>query len=67
MTSVEDTRSDKRKYVVEKAKDILKGLVDSGVPDADNLSEEIKEAVRAHEITSYHFHAGPTCSTPRNS
>ena len=54
VTSVEDTRSDKRKYVVEKAKDILKGLVDSGVPDADNLSEEIKEAVRAHEITSYH-------------
>jgi DNA primase len=52
--SVEDTRSDKRKYVVEKAKDILKGLVESGVPDADDLSEEIKEAVRTHEITSYH-------------
>ncbi len=52
--SVEDTRSDKRKYVVDKAKEILKGLVESGVPDADNLSEEIKEAVRAHEITSYH-------------
>jgi DNA primase len=52
--SVEDTRSEKRKYVVEKAKDILKGLVDSGVPDADDLSEEIKEAVRTHEITSYH-------------
>jgi DNA primase len=52
--SVEDTRSEKRKYVVEKAKDILKGLVDSGVPDADDLSEEIKEAVRTHEITSWH-------------
>ncbi len=51
--SVEDTRSDKRKYVVEKAKEILKGLVDSGVPDADELSEEIKEAVRVHEITTY--------------
>lgn len=52
--SVEDTRSEKRKYVVEKARDILKNLVDSGVPDADNLSEEIREAVRTHEITSYH-------------
>jgi DNA primase len=51
--SVEDTRSDKRQYVVEKAKEILKGLVDSGVPDADELSEEIKEAVRVHEITTY--------------
>jgi DNA primase len=51
--SVEDTRSDKRKYVVEKAKEILQGLVNSGVPDADELSEEIKEAVRVHEISSY--------------
>jgi len=54
VTSVEDTRSEKRKYVVEKAKDILRGLVDDGVPDADGLSEEIKEAVRTHEITSFH-------------
>lgn len=51
--SVEDTRSDKRKYVVEKAKEILQGLVESGVPDSDELSEEIKEAVRVHEITTY--------------
>lgn len=51
--SVEDTRNEKRKYVVEKAKEILQGLVDSGVPDADELSEEIKEAVRVHEISSY--------------
>jgi DNA primase len=51
--SVEDTRSEKRQYVVEKAKEIHKGLVDSGVPDADELSEEIKEAVRVHEISSY--------------
>lgn len=51
--SVEDMRSEKRKYVVEKAKEILKGLVDSGVPDAEDISEEIKEAVRTHEITSF--------------
>ncbi len=51
--SVEDTRSEKRKYVVEKARDILQGLVNSGVPNADEISEEIKEAVRVHEITAY--------------
>jgi 5S rRNA maturation endonuclease (ribonuclease M5) len=51
--TVEDTRSEKRKYVVDKAKEILQGLVDGGVPDADELSEEIKEAVRVHEISSY--------------
>ncbi len=54
VTSVEDTRSDKRKYVVDKAKEILQGMMDEGVPDADGLSEEIKEAVRSHEITSFH-------------
>ncbi len=58
--AVEDTRSDKRKYVVDKAKEILKGLMDEGVPDADDLSEEIKEAVRTHEITTYQgLPAGP--------
>ncbi len=53
VSEVEDTRSEKRKYVVDKAKEILRGLVDSGVPDADGLSEEIREAVRTHEITSF--------------
>lgn len=53
LLSVEDMRSEKRKYVVDKAKDILKGLVDSGMPDTEALSEEIKEAVRTQEISSY--------------
>jgi len=53
LLSVEDMRSEKRKYVVDKAKDILKGLVESGMPDTDTLSEEIKEAVRTQEISSY--------------
>ena len=52
--SVEDARGEKRKYVVEKAKEILQGLVDGGVPASDDITEEIKEAVRVHEITSYH-------------
>lgn len=60
LESVEDTRSEKRRYVVDKAQEILKGLVDSGVPDADEVSEQIKEAVRTHEITNYHgLPAGP--------
>ena len=46
-------RSEKRKYVVDKAKEILRGLVDSGMPDSDSISEEIKEAVRTQEIGSY--------------
>jgi DNA primase len=53
LLSVEDTRSEKRKYVVEKAKDILKQLTESGIPDTSEISEEIKEAVRTQEISSY--------------
>ncbi len=60
LESVEDTRSEKRRYVVDKAQEILKGLVQSGIPDVDEVSEQIKEAVRTHEITNYHgLPAGP--------
>ncbi|UCD07872.1 MAG: DNA primase [Candidatus Aenigmatarchaeota archaeon] len=52
LLSVEDTRSEKRKYVVEKAKVILKQLTESGLPDTSEISEQIKEAVRAEEISS---------------
>ncbi len=51
LLEVEDTRSDKRKYVVDKAKDILQKLSDSGVPDSNEISEQIKEAVRVDEVT----------------
>jgi DNA primase len=60
LISVEDMRSEKRKYVVEKAKEILKNLVEKGVPDTTEISEQIKEAIRSEEVTSYHgLAAGP--------
>lgn len=60
LLSVEDMRSEKRKYVIDKAKDILRGLVESGMPDTEAISEEIKEAVRTQEISSYQgLPAGP--------
>ncbi|MBL7160426.1 MAG: DNA primase [Candidatus Aenigmarchaeota archaeon] len=49
---VEDTRSEKRKYVVDKARDILKGLMDTG-ESVSEISESIKESVRTHEISTY--------------
>ena len=51
--TVEDTRSAKRKFVVEKAKEILRRLISEGVPDISEISEEIKEAVRVDEVTTY--------------
>ncbi len=53
LETVEDTRSAKRKFVVEKAKEILRKLISEGVPDISEISEEIKEAVRVDEVTTY--------------
>ena len=53
LKSVEDTREIKRKFVVEKAKTILKGLLEKGLPDTAHISEEIKEEIKKHEITTY--------------
>ncbi|MEM7815682.1 MAG: DNA primase DnaG [Candidatus Aenigmatarchaeota archaeon] len=67
LENVEDMRSEKRKYVVEKAKEILKNLVEAGVPSAAEISEQIKEAVRTHEVTSYHgLPAGPNITDSDN-
>ncbi len=61
LLSVEDTRADKRKYVVDKAKEILRGLSSSEGLSALEVSDEIKEAVRTEEITSYQgLPAGPS-------
>jgi DNA primase len=64
LSLVEDTRAIKREYVVNKAKMILKDLIEKGIPDTTKISEEIKETIRAHEITTYHgLPCGPDIST----
>jgi len=61
LEEVEDTRSDKRKFVVDKAKEILKNLSDRGVPDSSEISDEIKEAVRTGEVMEvFGLAAGPS-------
>ncbi len=62
--SVEDVREQKRRYVVEKAKELLRNLINRGMPDSEKLSELIKEEIRASEISSYHgLPAGPNISS----
>jgi len=46
---VEDVRGRKRQYVIERAKEILKDMIDD-VPDSQKISESIKEAIRSWEI-----------------
>ena len=54
INNIEDVRTQKRQYVIDRAKDILQSMMSSGLPDSQKLTESIKEAVRAFEISSYH-------------
>ena len=57
---IEDVRSSKRMYVVERAKEILEKKFGEGYLETERISEEIKEAVRGGEITEYNgLPAGP--------
>lgn len=53
LKSVEDTRELKRRFVVEKAKAILKELLEKGIPDTTRIAEEIKQEIKTYEITTY--------------
>ncbi len=50
---IEDVRSSKRVYVVDRAKDLLKDMMDLDVPETQELTEEVKRAVRVRQITKY--------------
>lgn len=51
--NVSDIRAEKRKYVVERAKEILRKTFEEGFPETQEITEEIKEAVRSSEVTEY--------------
>ncbi len=50
---IEDVRVSKRIYVVERAKALLKNLVDSSMPDSQELADEVMFSVRVMEIQEY--------------
>jgi len=52
LQSVEDVRASKREFVIDRAKQILNQLT-KDAPDIGEVSEQIKEAVKIDEITSY--------------
>lgn len=54
IAKVEDVRTQKRKYVIDRARDILRSVIEEGVPDSQRLSEMVKQAVRTCEVSSYH-------------
>lgn len=52
IAKVEDVRTQKRKYVVDRAKDILRGLMEV-VSDSQSLAEQIRQAVRTSEVAQW--------------
>jgi len=50
---IEDVRVSKRNTVVERAKELLKSMMDDTFPDSQELSDEVAHSVRIMEIQEY--------------
>ena len=50
---IEDVRVSKRHYVVSRAKDLLRNLIDTSMPDSQEMADEVMYAVRVMEIKEY--------------
>ena len=50
---IEDVRVSKRNFVVERAKELLKRMIESTMPDSQELADEVAYSVRVMEIQEY--------------
>jgi DNA primase len=50
---IEDVRVSKRQFVLDRAKELLRNLMDSVMPDSQELADEVAYSVRVMEITEY--------------
>lgn len=53
VNNIEDVRISKRKFVIERAKDLLKSMMDNVIPDSQELADEVAYSVRVMEIQEY--------------
>lgn len=50
---IEDVRISKRQTIVDRAKQLLRNLLDDSIPDSQELSDEVTSSVRVMEIVEY--------------
>ncbi|MEK6952212.1 MAG: DNA primase DnaG [Nanoarchaeota archaeon] len=50
---IEDVRVSKRNFVIARAKELLKTLTDSVLPDSTEMTEEVSQSVRMMDIAEY--------------
>lgn len=63
ITKVEDTRNMKRKQLVDRAKNLLKTLLNTEIPESKEISQLVRDEVKTAEIVEYgpdRLPAGPT-------
>ncbi|MGM5479840.1 MAG: DNA primase DnaG, partial [Nanobdellota archaeon] len=53
VTKIEDIRITKRKQVIDRAKQLLRNLVESTAPDTQEIADEVAYSVRVAEIQEY--------------
>ncbi len=51
--TIEDVRTSKRSFVIERAKALLRNLTETTLPDSQEISEEVAKSVRQMEIKEY--------------
>ncbi len=53
VSNIEDVRISKRSMVVERAKELLKRLMEQVMPDSQEITDEVAQAVRTMEVVEY--------------
>ncbi|HUY70064.1 MAG TPA: DNA primase DnaG [Candidatus Baltobacteraceae bacterium] len=53
INKIEDTRSSKRQKIVARAKDLLKTLLTTEIPDSKEISEQVEGEVKSSVVTTY--------------
>jgi len=51
--NIEDVRISKRRYVIDRAKELLAKMMDGVIPDSQELAEEVAYSIRVMEIQSF--------------
>ena len=50
---IEDVRTSKRQFVIERAKELLRELTEETLPDSQELADEVAQSVRMMEVGEY--------------
>ncbi|MBI4141754.1 DNA primase [Candidatus Woesearchaeota archaeon] len=53
VANIEDVRVSKRNFVIERAKELLKNLMETTMPDSQEIADEVAQSVRIMEAVEY--------------